>query len=94
MGAIAQTQHYILQAEKRVKDSDFHATHEVVPLKPRGLVVLGRSDDWGTLEWEAYRLLNDSIHGIQLLTYDHVLAQAKRSVSLLTGAAQMGFESH
>lgn len=83
-GAIAQTQAYILQAEKRVADSDFHATHGVTPLKPRGLVVTGRSKDWETEQWTAFRLLNDSLHGIQAMTFDHLLVQGKRMLSMTT----------
>jgi hypothetical protein len=81
-GAIAQTSDYILQAEKHVADSDFLKTHKVKPLKPRGLVVHGRSTSWRDDEWTAFRLLNDNLHGIQIMTFDHLLAQARRSINL------------
>ena len=81
-GAIAQTAGYILQAEKHVSDSDFFSTHGVKPLKPRGLVVYGRSVEWTDVEWTAFRLLNDNLHGIQVITFDHLLAQARRAVNL------------
>ncbi len=86
-GAIAQTRHYILQAEKHVSDIDFHRQHGVVPLKPRGLVVHGRSNTWGAEEWEAYRLLNDDLHGVQVITFDHLLEQGRRS--MLTETAEI-----
>jgi len=81
-GAIAQSSHYILQAEKRVSDSDFYVTHGIKPLKPRGLVVHGRSNDWGEKEWEAFRLMNDHLHGIQVMTFDHLLAQGQRAMRM------------
>lgn len=81
-GAIAQTSHYILQAEKKVADSDFQKTHGITPLKPRGLVIHGRSQEWGDEQWEAFRLLNDHLHGLQVMTFDHLLAQAKRALSI------------
>lgn len=81
-GAIALAEHYILQAEKQVDSADFRKTHGIVPLKPRGIVVHGRSDDWKESEWEAFRLLNDSLHGIEVITFDHLLAQARRSIEL------------
>jgi hypothetical protein len=81
-GAIAQTSDYILQAEKHVSNTDFLKTHGVNPLKPRGLVVHGRSHTWGDEEWSAFRLLNDNLHGIQVMTFDHLLAQARRAVDL------------
>lgn len=85
-GAIAQTSHYILQAEKQVADVDFRKTHGVSPLKPRGLVVHGRSDDWEDSEWEAFRLLNDGLHGIQVMTFDHLLAQGRRALLSTKGS--------
>lgn len=81
-GAIAQTSDYIHQAEKHVSDTDFLKTHGVKPLKPRGLVVHGRSHTWDEDEWAAFRLLNDNLHGIQVMTFDHLLAQARRVVDL------------
>lgn len=81
-GAIAQTSHYILQAEKKVADSDFQKTHGITPLKPRGLVIHGRSHNWGEEQWEAFRLLNDHLHGLQVMTFDHLLAQAKRALTM------------
>lgn len=81
-GAISQTANYILQAEKNVSDSDFLITHGVKPLKPRGLVVHGRSNEWDDREWSEFRLLNDRLHGIQVMTFDHLLEQARRSLDL------------
>jgi hypothetical protein len=81
-GAIAQTSNYIHQAEKQVSNTDFLETHGVKPLKPRGLVVHGRSHTWGEDEWASFRLLNDNLHGIQVMTFDHLLAQARRAVDL------------
>lgn len=82
--AVAQTADYILEAEKNVTDADFIRDHNgVVPLKPRGLVVGGRSSKWGEIEWKAYRLLNDNLHGIQIITYDQLLERARRSLLML-----------
>lgn len=93
-GAIAQTSHYILQAEKQVSDSDFHDTHGVKPLKPRGLVIHGRSHDWGDEEWEAFRLLNDGLHGIQVMTFDHLLAQARRALTIEPESQESALTQH
>lgn len=83
-GALAQTTKYILQAEKRVSDSEYIKDHGgVVPLKPRGLVVYGRSNNWGEEEWEAFRLLNDELHTVQVMTFDHLSTQAKRILAVM-----------
>lgn len=83
-GALAQTAKYILQAEKKVNDFEYIKDHGgVVPLKPRGLVVHGRSNDWKEEEWEAFRLLNDELHTVQVLTFDHLLKQAERILAVM-----------
>jgi hypothetical protein len=79
-GAISQTFNYILQAEKQVANTDFIRAHGVVPLKPRGLVVHGRSSTWTQEQWDAFRVLNDGLHGVQVMTFDHLLEQARRSL--------------
>lgn len=83
-GAIAQMTKYILQAEKRVNDADYIRDHDgAIPLKPRGIVIHGKSQDWKEEEWEAYRLLNDELHTVQVLTFDQLLAQAERLIAIM-----------
>lgn len=83
-GALAQTTKYILQAEKQVDSQDYISDHDgIVPLKPRGLIVHGRSKGWGKNEWEAFRLLNDELHNIQVITFDHLLKQGERMLSVM-----------
>lgn len=83
-GAIAQLTEYLTRAEAKLTDADFHATHGGVrPLKPKGTVVHGRSNEWGDEEWRAFRLLNDRLHGIQVITFDHLLSSARRAVEIL-----------
>jgi Domain of unknown function (DUF4263) len=82
-GAIAQLSGYILQAEKQVDSSDYIKDHQgIVPLKPRGVVVHGRSNAWTQDHWDAFRLLNDELHGIQVITFDHLLGRAKKSLDI------------
>jgi hypothetical protein len=83
-GAIAQTTKYILQAEKMVDSAEYIKDHGgIVPLKPRGLVIQGRSDDWTREEWESFRLLNDELHSVQVITFDHLLQQAERMLAVM-----------
>jgi hypothetical protein len=82
-GAIAQTTKYILQAEKKVDSDEYIRDHGgIIPLKPRGLVIQGRSNDWVKEEWEAFRLLNDELHSVQVITFDHLLKQAERMLAV------------
>lgn len=83
--ALAQVAGYIFEAEKNAADVDFIRDHGGrVPLKPRGILIIGRSVGWGEEEWRAHRLLNDKLHGIQVITYDQLLERAKRAQELLT----------
>jgi hypothetical protein len=82
-GAISQLAGYILQAEKQVDSSDYIRDHQgIVPLKPRGVVVHGRSNKWNTDHWRSFRLLNDELHGIQVITFDHLLTRARKSLEI------------
>lgn len=51
--------------------------------RPRGIIVVGRSNSWTTEQLKAYRKLSFSLHGIEILTYDHVLDRAKSLINLL-----------
>lgn len=83
-GAISQLSGYILQAEKKVDSKDFISSHKgIVPLKPRGLIVHGRSESWKEEELCALRLLNDELHNIQVITFDHLLQRAKRILEIM-----------
>lgn len=47
-------------------------------LKPRIKIVIGRSSEMDDKEKEALRLLNDSLHNIEIMTYDEIKTRAER----------------
>lgn len=47
-------------------------------LKPRIKIVIGRSSVMVTKEKEALRLLNDSLHNIEIMTYDEIMLRAEK----------------
>ena len=55
-------------------------------VKPRCILIFGRSVGWNEKQKEAYRLLNASYHSVLVMTYDHVLDRAKRIASTETHA--------
>lgn len=82
-GAIAQAQNYIFEVEREVDSRSWADAHDgVVPVKPRCLVVHGRSAGWGEDEIRALRLLNDSLHGVSVITFDHLLARARQTLEV------------
>jgi hypothetical protein len=56
---------------------------EVVAYHPRGVIVIGRSNGWGSAEFRALHGLNARLHGISLMTYDQLRAQAAQHLSVI-----------
>jgi len=77
--AITQTTNYIYEVEREMNSVKFlERTGHVPVVKPRAVLIYGRSNDWDAEKKEAYRILNSSYHNITILTYDHVLERAKK----------------
>lgn len=80
--AIVQANNYIFEMEKQVDSAEFAKTHNgIFPVKPKCLVVHGRSNEWKKSQHEAFRILNDSLHGVKVITFDHLLTRAKQTLS-------------
>lgn len=83
-GAITQATNYIFQVEKKFSDPDWCRKHNCeTPVKPKCTVVFGRSDQWQLEEKTAFRLLNDSLHGVEVITFDHLYSRALRILNSL-----------
>ncbi len=83
--AIAQASRYIYEVEREANSVKFlERVGGVKTVKPRCVLVFGRSNDWGPEQIEAYRILNCSYHNLTILTYDHVLQRARKLSGLDT----------
>ena len=51
-------------------------------IKPRCILIFGRSNDWNDEQREAYRILNAAYNQISILTYDHLLFRAKNVLGI------------
>ncbi|MFA5158816.1 MAG: Shedu anti-phage system protein SduA domain-containing protein [Patescibacteria group bacterium] len=81
--AITQGENYILETEKEMDSKAWAESHSGIYLiKPKCLIVHGRSNDWKGVESTAFRLLNDSLHGTTVITFDHLLLRARQMVEL------------
>lgn len=79
--AITQAARYIFEIEREANSLKFlERVGGVRTVKPRAVLIFGRSSGWGDDENEAYRILNSSYHNLTIMTYDHVLDRAKRMV--------------
>ena len=81
--AITQAAKYIYELEREANNVKFfERVGYIKTIKPRVILLFGRSNDWNIEQVEAYRLLNSLYHNISILTYDHVLNRAKKIVGL------------
>ncbi len=79
--AITQASRYIYEVEREANSVKFlDRVKNVRTVKPRGILIFGRSRNWGAEQREAYRILNSGYHSLSIMTYDHVLERAKRMV--------------
>lgn len=80
-GAVTQGTNYIFEVEKKCDSAQWMTQHNCqAPVKPKCLVVLGRSADWQLEEGTAFRLLNDSLHGVSVITFDHLRSRAEKAL--------------
>ncbi len=81
--AITQASKYIFEVEREVNSMKFQKrVGGVRIIKPRCILIFGRSNEWSEEQKEAYRILNSSYHNLTILTYDHVLQRAKKMLGL------------
>ena len=57
---------------------------ELCTIKPRAFILVGRSDHWSEQERGAFRKLNHSLHGIEVLTYTDLLRRAENLMNVYT----------
>ena len=83
MRAITQANGYIFEVEREINSQKvLERVGGVRTIKPRCMLVFGRSSDWDEDECRAFRILNSSYHNLSIMTYDHVLARAKRLLGI------------
>lgn len=82
--AITQSIKYIYEIERESNSIKFHEkVGGVRVIKPRCILIYGRSVNWNKEQDEAFRILNASYHNLTILTYDQVLKRAKNILGLL-----------
>lgn len=81
--AITQATKYIFELEREANSDKFlDKVDRVKTIKPRCILIFGRSNTWNNKQKEAYRILNSSYHNLTIMTYDHVLKRAKRILGI------------
>jgi hypothetical protein len=88
--AITQATSYIFEVEREVNSQKFfERLGGVRTVKPRCVLVFGRSHEWDDDQCMAYRILNSNYHNLSIMTYDHVLSRAKRLLGTLRSGGAM-----
>ncbi len=76
--AITQASRYLYEVEREANSVKFlERVDHVKTIKPRCILIFGRSHDWDSEQRESYRILNSNFHNLTILTYDHVLERAQ-----------------
>lgn len=79
--AVTQASSYIYEVEREANSVKFlERVDGVKTIKPRCILIFGRSHNWNEKQIEAFRVLNSGYHNLTIMTYDHVLERAKRIV--------------
>lgn len=55
----------------------------IVAYHPKATIVIGRSNAWSPRQVDSLRGLNQRLHGIDVITYDHLLMRAEMVLSLV-----------
>lgn len=81
--AITQATKYVYEVEREANSVKFlERVGNIKTIKPRCILIFGRSCGWNSEQKEAYRILNSSYHNLTIMTYDHVLGRAKRILGI------------
>lgn len=93
--AITQANRYVYEVEREANSVKFlERVDGVKTIKPRCVLIFGRSNNWNNEQKEAFRILNAGYHNISIMTYDHVLSRAKRIVGLEEETTPDNFEEN
>jgi hypothetical protein len=88
--AIGQVTNYLFEMEshpyelkeKINKKYSKELGREISIVKPRGFILVGVEDDWIDTDREAFRKLNHTLHGIEVITYTDLIRRGQYIVDL------------
>lgn len=81
--AIGQCHRYLDILHEAAKDGLLDHK-EVVAYHPTATIVIGRSNEWSDEQQRALHGLNRRLHGISVMTYDHLPAQGERLLEMMS----------
>lgn len=76
--AITQCMTYMFTLDRKTFDSSKEGCLDSMIMKSKCLLIIGRSEKWDNKQKQSLRLLNSTLHGITIMTYDMVLKNAEQ----------------
>lgn len=80
--AIAQTQNYIFELEKKTVDEEYQNENSCKVIRPKGIILFGSQDPLNEEERQYLRILNSSYHNLQIITYQQLLEKARNTLRI------------
>lgn len=84
--AITQCLNYIYSIEQKTNDAVFREQIGCKVVKPRCILIFGRSNDWDDEMKKSFRILNSSYSQLSIMTYDQLLDRAKNVLGIIENA--------
>ena len=81
--AIAQTQNYIFELEKKTVDEEYQHQNNCKVIRPKGIILFGGQIPLNDEESKYLRILNSSYHNLQVITYKQLLEKAKNTLRMM-----------
>jgi hypothetical protein len=80
--AIAQTQNYIFELEKKSVDEEYQTKYGCKIIRPKGIILFGSADALNEGEQQYLRILNSSYHNLHVITYQQLLEKAQNTLQI------------
>ena len=80
--AIAQTQNYIFELEKKTVDQEYQNKNNCKVIRPNGIILFGNKKPLSEEERQYLRILNSSYHNLQVITYQQLLEKARNTLRI------------
>ena len=81
--AIAQTQNYIFELERKSLDAEYQQVNNCAIVRPKGIIIMGSNNPPVDEERRYLRILNSSYHNLQIITYQQLLTKAENTLRIL-----------
>ncbi len=79
--AIAQTQNYIYELDRKSADERYQQKNNCRIVRPRGMILYGSNENLDASQTQYLRILNASYHNLQIITYQQLLQKAQNTLA-------------